>query len=236
MAESSRDWRTAARQAAAAGAANTPPTSFLVVGVVGDVRHTHSDNDLADAYVSLLQNPPPTSFVYVRTSGDTTQLERSLRDAFMQIDADLAIQQPRALAGILAQQRASSRFLASLLVVFAVFAAGLALVGIYGVIAYTVRQRRREIAVRLAIGAGRGAIVRLVLTQGARVLALGLALGIGGALLLGRVLQTQLFSVSASDPTVIAIVTLAFGVCGLAAIAQPARVAASTDPGLALKG
>jgi ABC-type antimicrobial peptide transport system permease subunit len=128
-----------------------------------------------------------------------------------------------------------SRFLASLLAVFSLVAAVLALLGIYGVIAYTVRQREREIAIRLAVGADRGMITRLFLQQGAAVLAVGLTMGVGGALLLGRLLQTQLFGVRAADPVAIALVALPFAACGLAAIGWPARAAASVDPAAALK-
>ena len=99
------------------------------------------------------------------------------------------------MADILDLQRAGARLLAYLLVVFAVFAAGLALVGIYAVAAYTVKQREREIAVRLAIGADRRMITRMFIGQGALVLGTGLVLGILGALALGRVLGTQLFGV-----------------------------------------
>jgi ABC-type antimicrobial peptide transport system permease subunit len=147
----------------------------------------------------------------------------------------MAVAAPRPLADILDQQRAGSRFLASLFVVFAWLAAVLALVGIYGVIAYTVRQRQREIAIRLAVGADRAMIMRLFLRQGTAVLGAGLIFGAGGALLLGRVLQAQLFAVSAADPLAIAAVSGPFALCGLAAIAWPARAAASTDPAAALK-
>ena len=112
--------------------------------------------------------------------------------------------------------------------VFAVFAAILALVGIYGVVAYTVKQREREIAVRLAMGADRRTITRLFVSQGTLVLSAGLALGIGGALALGRVLRTQLFGIEATDPVVLAGMTMALVLCGLAAIAWPARAAAGS--------
>jgi ABC-type antimicrobial peptide transport system permease subunit len=97
-----------------------------------------------------------------------------------------------------------------------------------------VRQREREIAVRLAVGADPGAITRLFLRQGGLVLAAGLALGVGGALALGRVLETQLFGVRSADPWIIAATTLAFAVCGLLAIGLPARLAAATDPATAI--
>lgn len=220
-------------QGAAPGA---PSASLLVIGVAGDVRHAHTDDDLADAYTAILQSPSAAAFMYVKAPGDAEKIERSMRAALAQVDPDMAPGAVRPLAAILDQQRVGSRFLASLLVAFALFAAVLALLGIYGVIAYTVRQREREIALRMAVGANRAAIARLFLRQGARVLAVGLLLGIGGALLLGRVLQAQLFGVQAADPVAIAAVSLAFAACGLAAIGWPARAAASTDPAIALKG
>lgn len=211
------------------------PSILTVVGVAEDVRHVHTDDDLADAYVAFQQSPFSSAFVYVRGPGAQPALERDLRHVLTQLDPDIALALPRPLGDILAQQRAGSRFLATLLTVFALLAAVLALVGIYGVIAYTVRQREQEIAIRLAIGADRGTIVRLFLRQGAGVLAIGLALGVGGALAIGRVLQTQLFGVGAADPVAIAAVSIAFGGCGLLAVGWPARAAASIDPAAALK-
>ena len=184
----------------------TQPASFLVIGVVADVRHVHTDNDLADAYLALRQSPSPAAFLYVGAAGIMPRIERDLRDVIAALDPDMALAPPRPLSDILDQQRAGSRFLASLLVVFALLAAVLALLGIYGVIAYTVRQRERDIAIRIAVGADRGMIMRLFVRQGASVLAVGLTMGIGGALLLGRVLETQLFGVRAADPFAIAAV------------------------------
>ena len=223
------------RVAPTGNAPSARPLTATVVGIVGDVRHTHTDQDLADAYVPILQYPSPSPFVYLRVNGEMAAVERDFRQLLASIDGEVALGTPRPLAEILDLQRASSRLLAMLLVVFAVFAGCLALVGIYGVIAYTVRQREREIAVRLAIGADGRAITRMFLRQGAVVLVAGLALGVAGALALGRVLQAQLFDVRPADPAVIALMTTAFAICGLLAIAWPARLAASTDPAAALK-
>ena len=214
-------------------ARDRPPTSFLVVGVVSDVRHAHTDDAIADVYVSLHQFPSSFSFMYVRATGPS--FDRELRTVLARLDPDLALARPRPLSDILDQQRAGTRFLASLLTVFALFAASLTLVGIYGVIAYTVRQREREIAVRIAIGADRRMIAGLFLRQGGSVLTAGLSLGIVGALLLGRLLHTQLFDVRPTDPVVIVGVTLCFAACGVAAIGWPARTAAATDPAKALR-
>jgi predicted permease len=216
-------------------AANAPPATYLVVGVVEDVRHAHTDTDLADAYLAFQQAPSPAPFMYIGAAGVVPRIERDLRNVLATLDPDMALAPPRPLSDILDQQRAGSRFLASLLVVFAVLAAVLALVGIYGVIAYTVRQREREIAIRIAVGADRAMITRLFVRQGAAVLAIGLTVGVGGALLLGRVLETQLFGVRAADPLAIAIVSIPFAICGLVAVGWPARAAASTDPAAALK-
>jgi putative ABC transport system permease protein len=214
---------------------NAPPRTYEVVGVVSDVRHTHTDEDLADVYLALAQGPSPSVFTYVRTDGPQPTLERDMRAAIAQVDSDLPLGTPRPLAGILDQQRAGSRFLAGLLVVFSVFAAALALVGIYGVIAYTVRQREREIAVRMAVGADRSAIMQMFLKQGSLVLATGLVVGLICAIALGRVLEAQLFGVRPAEPAILALATCVFALCGLLAVALPARTAASTDPAAALK-
>ena len=150
----------------------------------------------------ILQSPSPGAFVYLRVS-DAVSAERGLKRLLGSIDGDVAFGASRPLAEILDLQRAGARLLAYLLVVFAVFAAILALVGIYAVVAYTVKQREREIAVRLAMGADRQTITRLFVGQGAIVLAAGLLLGIAGALALGRLLRTQLFGVEPADPVVL---------------------------------
>ncbi|MDQ3070613.1 MAG: FtsX-like permease family protein [Acidobacteriota bacterium] len=209
--------------------------SYVIVGVAADTRHAHTDEDLADAYVSIQQFPSPSPFMYVRGMSAGPRVEADLRQVLGGIDRDMALAIPRPLSDILDQQRAGPRFLAALLAVFSTFAAVLALLGIYGVIAYTVRQREREIAVRLAVGADRRMITWLFLRQGGVVLGVGLAMGVAGALLLGRLLETQLFGVPAADPQAIAVVTLSFALFGLLAIGWPARAAASTDPARALR-
>jgi putative ABC transport system permease protein len=217
---------------------NSPPTARAVdrtvVGVVGDTRHAHTDNDLVDAYLPILQSPFPGAFVYLR-GPDPVAAERDLKRLLNSIDGEIAFGASRPLAEILDLQRAGARFLAYLLVVFAVFAATLALVGIYAVVAYAVKQREREIAVRLAMGADRQRITRMFVRQGALVLGCGLVLGLGGAIALGRVLRAQLFGVEPADPMVLTGMTVAFALCGLAAIAWPARAAASLDSATALK-
>ena len=211
------------------------PRSFVVVGVAGDVRHSHMDTELADVYLALAQGPAPTVFAYLGTSGATPAADRGIRDAIAAIDPDLALGTLRPLAEILDQQRAAPRFLAGLLVVFAALAVALSLIGIYGVIAYAVRQREREIAIRMAVGAAGRDVLAMFVRQGAVVLACGLTLGVLAAMGLGRVLETQLFGVRPAEPAVLAAMTMAFAVCGVAAIVWPARTAAAMDPAAALK-
>jgi putative ABC transport system permease protein len=214
--------------------AGTPTLSYSVIGVAGDVRHTHTDEDTSDVYVSLAQYGPGSAFMYVRVDGPAPTFDRDLRAAFASVDPGVVLGDTAPLADVLDRQRASSRFLAELLVVFAAFATVLALVGIYGVISYAARQRRREIAVRLAVGADRAAITTLFLRQGAVTLAIGMTLGLAGAIALGRVLQSQLFRVGATDPLLLSVAAAAFACCGLLAALVPARAAGSTDPAKAL--
>jgi predicted permease len=214
---------------------SAPPSSLLIVGVVNDARHAHTDEDLLDVYYAFAQEPAASVFAYVKSGGPQPGLERELRSAITAVDSELPLGPPRPLADILDQQRGGSRFLASVLVVFAASAATLALIGIAGVIAYAVRQREREIAVRMAIGADRRAIARMFIKEGGAIVGCGLVAGIAAALALGRVLQAQLFGVDAADPVVLSLAVVMFGLCGLAAVGWPARMAASTDPAAALK-
>jgi putative ABC transport system permease protein len=207
----------------------------LVIGVARDVRQAPADVDLSDVYVPILQTPGRFTFILLQTRGLPSSGVSALRAGLRDIDPEIAINRPRPMQEVLDEVIAGPRFLASLLGIFAMIAAALALIGAYGVIAYTVRQREREIAVRMAIGAGRAQITRLFVRQGAVVLAAGLALGVIGALGAGRLLESQLFGVTAHDPLALAGVVGAFGLAGFAAIWWPARRAAETDPAIALR-
>jgi putative ABC transport system permease protein len=210
------------------------PVTLTVVGVVNDVRQSHADTDQLDAYLSLAQRPSRFAFVYLRAQM-APSWEAELRSAIARVHPEVALGTPRSLVDGLEQERARPRFLAYLLTTFAVFACALALVGMYGVIAYAVRQRQREIAVRLAIGAAPRAITAMFLRDGALVLAAGLGVGVAGAVGLGRVLQSQLYGVRPAEPQVLAMAVVGFGVVALAAVLWPAWRAASTDAAMVLK-
>jgi ABC-type antimicrobial peptide transport system permease subunit len=151
------------------------------------------------------------------------------------VNAEVALGTPRALLLGIEQERARPQFLAYLLTTFAAFACILALVGMYGVVAYVVRQRQREIAVRMAVGADARAVTMMFLRGGSLVLAGGLTVGVAGALALGRVLRSQLYGVQPAEPRVLVIAVLAFAAAAMAAMLWPAWRAAAIDPSIVLK-
>jgi predicted permease len=206
----------------------------LVVGVVNDVRQSHFDTDLADLYLPLAQRPSRFAFVYVREAHAATPAN-DLRSAVARVNPEVAVGAPRQLVAGLEQERARPRFLALMLTTFAVAACVLALVGMHGVIAYAVRQRQREIAVRIAIGASARVVTRMFVRQGLNVLGAGVGFGIVGAWALGRVLESQLYGVRSTEPQVLAVAVFAFAVTGTAAIAWAAHRAAAIDPAVLLK-
>ncbi|HXW06077.1 MAG TPA: ABC transporter permease [Vicinamibacterales bacterium] len=217
----------------------TTATPHRVVGVVQDVRQidyddgqVRSDGNQLDAYVPLLQDPGRFAFVYVQNPGETPD---GLRTLVAAIDPEIAAGTPQRLASALEESRSGPRQLAWLLTAFAAFAGLLALVGVYSVIAYGVRQREREIGVRLVVGADPGAVIALFLREGGALLAAGLAAGVAGAVVVGQLLRSQLFGVQPVEPGVLIAVTAAFAVCGSLACWWPARRAAMVDPARVLR-
>lgn len=226
--------RLAAESGPPDGADSRQPADLVVVGVVGDVRQGVADTDVADLYRPLLQQPGRFTFVHARVR-DAGPWGAAMARAVTTIDPDLPLGAVRPLQGALERERARPGFLASLLGVFALPAALLALLGLHAAMAYSVRQREREIAIRMALGAERGAVTRAFVAQGAWTLAAGVAMGVPAAVLMGRLLQSELFGVQAAEPWLLAITSLGLVGCGLLAIWRPARRAARTDPALALK-
>ena len=214
----------------------TPETqTYRVVGVAADVRHTHTDTNLLDAYVPLLQTAGRFTFLYMPVTAPTPAWERALRESIAALDAEVAVGAPRALQVALDQAHFKPRVLAWMLSAFAAFAALLALLGIYGVVSYAVRQREREVAVRMAVGADRRSVIGLFVRQGGLVLLAGVAAGALGAMGMGQILSAQLYGVGRTDPIVIASAAALLTSCGLVAIWWPARRATSTDPAAVLK-
>jgi putative ABC transport system permease protein len=210
------------------------PQTRAVVGVVADVRQSHSDADAYDVYLPFAQEAGRFAFLYLRGPRSPTW-ETELRSAVARVSPEVALGTPRRLALGIEQERARPQFLAYLLSTFAAVAVLLALVGMHGVIAYAVRQRQREIAVRMAVGADARAVTLMFLRGGSIVLAAGLAVGVVGALALGRVLQSQLYEVQPAEPRVLALAVLVFAAIAVAAMLGPAWRASTTDPMVGLK-
>jgi predicted permease len=213
-------------------------TPSEIIGIVGDVRHAGLDADpQPEVYASYHQSTMRSggTFLAIRTGGDPIAVVPALRAALKSIDPDVPLEGVMTMEARLAASVAQPRFYAALLAGFAALAVTLAMVGIYGVLSYTVLQRRREIGVRMAIGAERRDVLRLVLGQGAIVSAIGVAIGLAAAALASRALATLLFGVTARDPAVFAGVAVLLGSIALAACYVPARRAARVDPLEALR-
>jgi putative ABC transport system permease protein len=136
---------------------------------------------------------------------------------------------------VLGQQVQESRYYTLLLGIFAGVATALAMVGIYGVLAYSVAQRTREIGIRMALGAGRGHVLKLVLRQSLLLIAVGLVAGLGGSLALTRLIASQLWGITATDPATFVIVSLLLVLVALMATLIPTRRAVQVDPMVALR-
>lgn len=207
-----------------------------VVGVVADIREGGlASRVVPEFYLPLIVHPPQIMYLAVRTlgggGGDSTgSLVQAIRGEVAAIDPDQAVSEIRTMQGILDGTLGQRRLTALLLGSFAGVALLLALVGIYGVIAYSVAQRTHEIGIRRALGAQQGDVMRLVLWQGFTLTLAGGALGVCGALGLTRLIESMLFEVTATDPLTFAGVAVLFLVVALGATFLPARRAARIDP------
>jgi len=173
--------------------------------------------------------------VVVRTSGDPHLLENSITRTFWSLDPQLAVTHLQTMDQAISTSEAPRRFNTMVIAAFALVAVLLAILGIYGVIAFTVVQRTQELAIRMALGAQRGGVMKLVLSSGFKLAAIGCAAGIVGALAASRLLQSLLFDVSPFDPVVFLLATASVLLLALIASYLPARRAASIEPMQALR-
>jgi ABC-type antimicrobial peptide transport system permease subunit len=178
---------------------------------------------------------PSGSFVVVRASNASTGLLDSVRHISAQMSNQQVVFAPQTMDSLISDSMASRRFSMILLVVFATLALVLASVGIYGVISYVVGQRSHEIGVRMALGARRRDILRLILGRGGKLAALGVAVGLAAALALTRLMSSLLYGVAATDPLTFVGVAILLTLVALAACYIPARRAARVDPNVALR-
>ncbi|HEY7481571.1 MAG TPA: ABC transporter permease [Gemmatimonadales bacterium] len=209
---------------------------MTIVGVAGDVRHERlSEQGYPQLYLPFSQAPTRSVVLTVRTQGEPAALIPALRRSLASLDPELPLADVATLDERKAASLARPRINASVLAGFALAALVLASVGIYGVVAYGVVQRTRELGIRMALGAGGGTLLRMVIRQGMRPVLAGMALGVAGALTGGWVLRSLLFGVGAADPATFVAVTCFLVAVALAAIYLPARRAAQSDPMVALR-
>lgn len=212
---------------------NTPSE---IIGVVGDVRQMGLDTPAEPTvYWPHPELVMSGMTILVRTVNDPLTLVSAVRNELQQMDPEQPMAAIATMDQLLAGSLSRSRFTMLVLGVFAALALVLASVGIYGVIAYSVTQRTQEFGIRLALGASRRDVLRLVLGQGARLALLGVGLGVIAALIVTRLMATLLYGISASDPVTFTAVALLLAIVALAACYIPARRATRVDPIVALR-
>lgn len=204
---------------------------WQVVGVVAAIFHGDVENlTTPDIYRPLQQWPRPTVWIAVRARGNAEQIAPAVAAAVRRFDPDIAITRLLTMNAVRANDMGSERRLLRVMSAFAIAAILISAIGLYGLISYSVSQRTREFGMRLALGATRVAVLRLVLGQGLRLAAFGAAIGIAGAIASLRVMQSMLFGVSQTDPLTLGAAALAICAVALFAGYVPAHRAMMVDP------
>jgi putative ABC transport system permease protein len=207
-----------------------------VVGVVGDVRHRElASGDDGTIYALQDQYPAVFNTLAVRAEGSPLALASAVRYALWTVDADQPVWKIRTVESLIDRSVAARRFLLQIVTFFGVSAAALAVVGLYAVVAAGVARRTREIGLRIALGATRTGVLRLVVLNGMRLGAAGVVLGLLAATLAGNLVRSYLFGVTAGDPLTYAAAALLLLVSSLTACWIPARRALHVDPVVALR-
>jgi len=213
-----------------------PPQTAAIVGVVGDVKqYSLDDAEIPQVYVAQAQNPGIFNTLEVRTEGDPMALASAVRKAVWSVDAEQPVWKIRTVTFLIDRSVGLPRFLAQLMTAYSGLALLLAAVGLYGVVAYNIAQRTHEIGVRVALGAHRNDIFRLVVGEGMGLTLLGVAIGLAGAFALTRFLSSLLFGVTPRDPITFTAVPFVLAAVALLACWVPARRATRVDPMTALR-
>ena len=216
------------------GGVNKNPA--LIIGIATHVHESLENGSWPESvYVSFAQNAPPFAVLAIRTAGDPLRFTKAVREQVQALDRDQPIALVRTMDDLVEEQVGQRRLLVILLGSFALVALLLALIGIYGIIAYSVAQRTQEMGIRQALGAQQSDILRLVMGQGVRLALTGVAVGVGAAFGLTRLMTTLLFHVTATDPATFIAVAFLFLLVALAASYVPARRATRIDPMVALR-
>lgn len=216
------------------GGANGPWSE--IVGVARDSKYrTLGENPRPTAYVPLAQNHETGMALHVRTSGNPLGIAAAVRGEVQALDPNLAVTNVQSLSAVVAASLFAARMGAVLLAIFGVLALLLAAIGLYGVMSYTVSRRTREIGIRMALGAGKGNVLRLVLKEGLTLVGGGIAAGLIVALAATRLLASFLYGVSSLDLATFAAIPIVLALVALLASYLPARRAAKVDPMIALR-
>jgi predicted permease len=215
-----------------------PPAQWCrIVGIVAHVRQMDLTGEASKGvyYFPLWQNPLPYGTFAIRTAGDPLALAGAMRQAIRAVDPAQPVADLKSMDQRVAETLGARRFAVTLLGVFAGLAMLLAAMGIYGVISYAVAQRTQEIGIRMALGAGRGSVLGMVLGQALRLAAGGVAAGMIAAAALARLVESQLFQTSEFDPATFGAMAVVLSVVAVAASYIPARRATRVDPVVALR-
>jgi putative ABC transport system permease protein len=219
------------------GVTDTTQNQWIeVVGVVGHTAHEGLDADpRIQLYLSYRQATQPFMAVAVRTTGSPDRYVNLVRDAVRSVDPDQPVSGVSNMEELLSKSVGQRRLSMMLLSLFSGIALVLASIGIYGVMSYSVTQRSRELGVRIALGADRGDVLRLVLRQGMRLALLGIGIGLAAALALTRLIESQLYGVAATDPLTFVLVAGVLATTALVANLIPAVRAMRMDPAVVLR-
>jgi predicted permease len=213
--------------------------TWTVVGIVADIKHFSMREDTPpEMYVPFTQPQWPsmlTTHVAVRSTADTATLSAAMREAVHAVDPDLPVANLALLTTLVDQSMTQPRFAMLLLASFAGLALLLAAIGMYGVISYSVTQRTQEIGIRMALGAARTNVFRMVLAEGARLTGLGIVIGLAAALAVTQLMKSFLYGIRATDPITFVAVSALLVVVALLACYLPARRATHVDPIVALR-
>ena len=215
---------------------NSPTIRATVVGVVPNTKHDSlTEPETPQLYVPYAQDPFIFATLVVKTQGDPMAMTREVQRAIWSIDKNQPMWKIRSMESLMARSMQNRRYVMFLLGCFSLLAMALAVVGLYGVLAYSVSQRTAEFGIRMALGAAPHDILSSVMRNGARLTIVGVVIGCGAAQLLSRFLRSQLYEVSSSDPLVNCVVCALLLAVGLVATAIPARRASRVDPAVALR-
>jgi predicted permease len=209
---------------------------LTIVGVAGNVKQYSLDSESRVAfYTPHQQDSYSTMYVTVRTVGNPLSLATAVTHAAREMDPNVPVYDIKTMDQRLSESLARRRFAMFALGLFAAVAALLAAIGIYGVMSYTVAQRTREIGIRVALGATQTSVLKLMVTQGMSLAAIGVGIGLAGALLITRAMSSLLFGVTATDPVTFVVIGLFLAGVALVACYIPARRATKVDPMVALR-